>query len=212
MVTMPLRRACSVLVLGLGALLSAAPAGSAAPVADVAAFLAPAAECAGARRSPAELAALLVAPPGILREGMAGVAVATPAPPPPLAGLPADAATADAVAATARVALACLNAGDFPRLFALFSDHYLWGVWGGFAGPDAPEAVVAAGVRGLATPVPRPVEQQIALIMVDDVRVLPDGRVLATVVTSAGSARVTFVRVGERYLIEWVFALPEQEA
>ncbi len=139
---------------------------------------------------------------------MDGTQVATPTL--PEGGSPADAATVDLVTATAREGVACLNAGDFSRLFSLYSDQYLLAVWGGVDGPDLSDDAIAARIQALSSPVPQPKDEQLVLIAVEDVRILPDGHVLATVINNRGGSRTNFVKVGDRYLIDWAYALPNE--
>jgi hypothetical protein len=167
-----------------------------------------AAACTVEPRSLEYLAALLKAAPGLIRSGMQGTPVATPTL--PERGSPADAATVGLVTATAREAVACHNAGNFPRLSALYSDHYLVAAWGGAAGANLSDEEIAARIEMLATPIPVPEEHQLALVAVEDVRVLPDSRVLATVINSHGQSRTIFIKSGDRYLIEWAYALPDE--
>lgn len=88
------------------------------------------------------------------------------------AGDPADQETVAAVTATVVELAACLNAGDFLRYFALFTDDYFRGVVEEF-GPLPEEEFAAFG----ATPQALPAENRAAILAVVDVRVLADGRV-----------------------------------
>lgn len=112
-------------------------------------------------------------------------------------GVPAAAATAAAVTATARQLYACVNAGDFGRYLALFSDEAIRrsGTLSGIAA-----AIVADG--DAAEPEPREVRQHFAGLF--HARVLPDGRVAA--IAPPGllgvASRFDFIRVGERWLID----------
>jgi copper transport protein len=89
-------------------------------------------------------------------------------------GKPADAATAQAIAATARELVACSNAGDILRRLGLYSDERLR-----FAYPDGPTKALEAIAK---TPLPLGLADRVALVSVEDVRQLPDGRVSARVI------------------------------
>ena len=134
---------------------------------------------------------------------------ATPAAPPVLGaaglptGTPADPETAAAIAAAARELIACVNAGDFLRAFALFNDAYLRSTTG-------PEVMSQQLYDLFATPAPRTPERQIILVAVRDPRLLPDGRAgaLVTVIdpTTTTQGEMTsfliFVRSGDRWLLD----------
>jgi hypothetical protein len=86
-------------------------------------------------------------------------------------GTPADLELGAAMEATVRTWLACQNAGEQLRAWALFSDGYLVRLLSRHGGtPDA----------SLATPAP-PAEDAATLLEVRDERILPDGRSGATV-------------------------------
>ena len=102
-------------------------------------------------------------------EVSAGEGVTLPVP----LGEPADAETAEAINATARELLACLNAGDLPRVSALFTDAAV----GPTLGP-AP-----ADPSGLERePEPLESEARTRLIAITDESLLDDGRAAAFVV------------------------------
>jgi uncharacterized cupredoxin-like copper-binding protein len=90
---------------------------------------------------------------------------------------PADNDTVEAVTATYRELVACLNAGDYVRVYALYTDDYL-------------RRHFAEGARQLenfqATPVPE--DERIGLISVASVQLLDDDRVVARVETLDPSA------------------------
>ena len=88
-------------------------------------------------------------------------------------GEPVDEATRAAVAATARELVACSNAGDILRRLALYSDDRLR-----FAYPDGPTRALEMMAE---SPVPLSLAERVALVSVDDVRRLDDGRVGARV-------------------------------
>jgi copper transport protein len=88
-------------------------------------------------------------------------------------GAPADEATIAGVTATARELVACSNAGDILRRLALYSDSRLR-----FAYPEGPTRALEAIA---AEPLPLALDQRVALLGVQDVRLLDDGRVSARV-------------------------------
>lgn len=158
----------------------------------------PASQCAIGPRTIASLQQLAGTP-------TAAAATATPslAAVGTLAGAPADPATIAAVTATYRELAACLNAGDYRRIFALYTDAYVTRLLRR-TGLDL--------AQFQATPDPnRP--QTTAFVSVQDVRVLPDGRVAARVETfdpRAGRVVVDalLIREGDRYLINQEDAVP----
>jgi hypothetical protein len=149
-----------------------------------------------APRSPAAIAGLL-----------AGPAIATPAattggttlPP----GEPVDAATRQAIADVVHHWLACENAGEPLRAWALFSDGYLYRLLSRQVGTT--EKSLAA----LATPAPL-AEATSALQEIRGERLLPDGRLGATVVITYRSVPMpktfffVFTRSGDRLLIDGI--------
>jgi hypothetical protein len=113
------------------------------------------------------------------------------------AGAPADPATIAAVTTTYQQLVACLNAGDYLRLYALYTDAYVI-------------RIVQHGqltqAQLQATPDPRR-PPMTALVGLRDVRMLPDGRVAAQIETADPRAgRVVIdailVRTGDRYQID----------
>lgn len=113
-------------------------------------------------------------------------------------GEPADDATIQAVTETYRQLVACLNAGDYLRIYALYSDDYLRRTLG--EREEEPETL-------LATPSPSE-EGGTALVGVRDVRVIEGERVAARIETfdpSPGAITVTdaiLVAEGDRFLID----------
>ena len=100
----------------------------------------------------------------------------TPAPEEPpdateTGGEPADEATRAAITATARELVACSNAGDILRRLALYSDDRLR-----FAYPDGPTRALEMIAK---SPLPLAEAERVALVSVEDVRQLADGRVSA---------------------------------
>jgi copper transport protein len=88
-------------------------------------------------------------------------------------GDPVDDATRAAVAATARELVACSNAGDILRRLALYSDDRLR-----VAYPDGPTRALEMIAK---SPLPLAETEQVALVSVEDVRHMADGRVSARV-------------------------------
>ena len=121
----------------------------------------------------------------------------TPVPPGPV-----DATTLDAITDTVRQAIACQNAGDVLREFALYTDAFLARY---FASPGAlSERDIATAVA--TDPRPVPVDEQLTFADLRDARRLEDGRVRAIVVTEGTGGpfndRLTFVQDGGRWLID----------
>lgn len=90
-------------------------------------------------------------------------------------GEPADPATVAAVTATVRRFVACANARDVGRMYALVSDAFLRQSFGNQPTTEAVAAYLAA------TPPARPADQRTELVAVRSVRVLADGRIGALV-------------------------------
>src|SRR5215218_8912319 len=88
-------------------------------------------------------------------------------------GAPVDEATRAAIAGTARELVACSNAGDILRRLALYSDDRLR-----FAYPDGPTRALETIAE---TPLPLAEAERVALVSVEDLRQLADGRVSALV-------------------------------
>ncbi|CAA9554196.1 MAG: hypothetical protein AVDCRST_MAG19-1079 [uncultured Thermomicrobiales bacterium] len=153
--------------------------------------------CTVAPRSADELIAIWSAPAATPPPGSAA-ATSTPAP----AGEPADAATVAGITATARELVARANAGDFARLLALYTDALAAGFG---PPPDQAEAEVRAALA--QPPVPVPPEARQTLQGVSDVRVLPDGRVAASLAVGDPTTPappdtfLVFARVGDRWLV-----------
>jgi ketosteroid isomerase-like protein len=120
-------------------------------------------------------------------------------------GEPAGDAEVEAVNATVRELVACLNAADFRRVYALYTEDYLAM---NFAGEQAEVAE--------ATPEPTESATENALVGVSDVIVLEDGRVGAQVeLVSADNLQTTvFVvleNVGDRWLIDDLTPLESED-
>ena len=89
----------------------------------------------------------------------------------PPEGQPADPETVDAVVATAIEVVACFNAGDLPRAFALYSDNLIEDFASADPLPQEEFDVMAA------TPAAAPEDQRSSILAVRDVVLLDDGRV-----------------------------------
>src|SRR5262249_46542247 len=132
-------------------------------------------ECTVAPRTIDELQALFALP------ATPAAAPTNPTPGTLPAGTPVDAATAAAVTSAIREFIACVNAGDFWRQMAMYSDRYVQAYLQAYLNP-------AVGVSQeiydhYATPQPAESAHQMALIGVGEIVQLPDGRV-ATIVTA----------------------------
>jgi hypothetical protein len=152
--------------------------------------------CAVAPRSPAAIASLLDGP-----------AIATPAattggetlP----KGEPVNAATRQAIRETVRHWLACENAGEPLRAWALFSDGYLYRLLSRQAG------TTAASLTALATPAPTTAPTA-TIEEISGERLLPDGRLGATVEITYQSVPMPktffffFVPESDRLLIDGI--------
>jgi hypothetical protein len=102
---------------------------------------------------------------------------ATPFAPP--SGEPADEETVSAITATVRESVACRNAGDYARMLVFFTPNMLAELYGSPATVD-PE--VLQGVQEGPRAVPEP--RRLRLDAIEEVAMLPDGRVGAVVETS----------------------------
>jgi hypothetical protein len=126
-------------------------------------------------------------------------------------GEPADAETAAAVLETLREGVACINAGEYLRILALYSDNVVREGVGGLG--DQVEAVYDE----LATPAPPTEAERTEIIEVQGVVVPPDGRVAALVVgddrSDADPASPTlfvFVEQDGRWLIDAFIETPDE--
>lgn len=130
-------------------------------------------------RSAAALAALASTPVASPATA-AGPATASPAAFPP-SGVPADAQTTQRVVLTVQVAIACHNAGDFARMFTLYSDNYVRSLLSEAAAQTQlpPEAMAIL----LGTPQALPSTEWRGIQAIGEVDKLPDGRVSVLVIT-----------------------------
>ena len=126
-------------------------------------------------------------------------------------GMPVDNPTRVAVTMTIMQAIACENAGDVPRMLALFTPERAERFFSGPRGFDA-DAVEATAEAG-ASPVSA--DRQIALLAIGDPEMLSDGRVGATVRTAVGQTEyedyLFLADAGDgRWLIDGSVALNDQ--
>ncbi|MGH2557571.1 MAG: hypothetical protein ACRDJH_00795 [Thermomicrobiales bacterium] len=133
--------------------------------------------------------------------------------PGPAEGTPADAATIEDVVATYTEAIACQNAGNFARTYALYSDDFVRRILGGASVQLGVDPALVAVVIGTPTTVP-PMEWT-AIVARGAVEMLSDGRASAVFVTvkvqdagNSDAARprvVFFVKQDGRWLIDGTF-------
>jgi hypothetical protein len=97
----------------------------------------------------------------------------------PPTGTPADETTRAAVTATVRESIACANGGELLRGLALYTDQFLANQLVGPNGITQENMVLLASTPPAAVPT----ADQLSLVGVQDVILLSDGRVGATVVT-----------------------------
>lgn len=168
----------------------------------------PGSDCTVVARTPAALAEIVTAD-DIARS----TPVAQPAPYTRPNGTPADAQTVAGITATIRQLVACVNAGDFMRFLALFSDDAVRRYSASLGLPLKPD-------DKLLTPNPT-LNTQVALGPIDDVLVLADGRVSALAHLPSqerGSGgkdldlQIIFVRQGDRWLIDELFPIAPASA
>ena len=99
-------------------------------------------------------------------------------------GVSVDATTRAEVTATVTMLIACVNAGDVLRAFALYEDAYL-------ARLVDPEEALSAEIANeivvsFATPVVVPTEERTTLIGLPVIRLMADGRVAVVTETNGG--------------------------
>lgn len=202
-----MRRSLTVPVsLALVAMLSL-PVVAGAQGASPAAELGPpsASECRVAPRSEAEIQALSGTPSAEAANPAATVPIALPK------GTPVDAATRTEIERTLREVIACAKAGDVARLLALYSDEAVRRyVLAGASVPIVPGQPPSGTGQRPATP---PATADLTPV-VQEARLLPDGRVAALVTSVAPGSRaqvVVFVKKGARWVIDEVHELATPE-
>lgn len=117
------------------------------------------------------------------------------------AGEPVDQATVEAVTATVTTALNCRNAGDFTRVYTLFSDRLIGQVLGN---RDTVPPEIIAALQQAPQRVRPPF--RVNLVELSGAVLLPDGRVGAVVVTANATHAYTdflaFVNEDGSWLID----------
>jgi hypothetical protein len=121
-------------------------------------------------------------------------------------GQPADEATVAEITAAVRQFIACINAGDYARLLALYSDRAIAEI---VLAPIGGQATAQEILDSLGAPQVLPDDQRTVLIRIEEVRVLPDGRVAALIFGDdrsnprpPGPALVYFVEIEGRWLVD----------
>jgi len=143
-----------------------------------------------------DFAALPSATPGSLASELGGSPVAQPTV--PRGGDPASPTIIAGIEGAIREQVACANTGDIRLITALWTDDYFRQTFGGADLTFVLEA----------TPVP-PNSPASMPEEIENVRVLPDGRVTAVTRTEVGTARAVFVEVGGRFLLDGIEELTE---
>lgn len=115
------------------------------------------------------------------------------------AGQPADDETVGEIEAVVRESVACVNANDPMRSFALFTGRYLRERFGGDNGDDIGHLL--ASLTREASPAPE--ADRLSIVSVEDVVFLEDGRVHATVRTENANDRFTDRLIFERADAGW---------
>ncbi|HEY7031771.1 MAG TPA: hypothetical protein VH482_10605 [Thermomicrobiales bacterium] len=179
------------------------PAAVAAQEASPVAELGPpsASECVVQPRSEAEIAALSGTPTATEKGNEASAPMELPE------GTQVDEATQAAIEQTLREVVACAKAGDVARLLALYSDEAIRR----FVLANEPVPIVPGQPSGETgtRPATPPANADVTPV-VQEARMLPDGRVAALVTSVAPGSRaevVIFVQSGERWVIDEVHPL-----
>ena len=134
--------------------------------------------------------------------------VASPTPAVPPTGEPADDQTVADINDAWREFIACVNANDFPRIFALISDDKLRRDFV----IDLATGATEDDLLGFFTATPVALEPAVSapFIPLQDLRVLDDGRVAAVGPGETGQGEVLiFVEEGDRWLVDDQFDLPQ---
>jgi hypothetical protein len=122
--------------------------------------------------------------------------------PEPGNGVPAEDEVVAGVTETVRMAVACANANDPLRSYALFTDRYLAERFG----PDYPDDLGSLFAALSREPSPADEADRLSLVEIRDVTALDADWVEAVVVTEHREARfvdrLVFQLVGERWLID----------
>lgn len=157
-----------------------------------------AADCRAAPRPLADFDAIAAATPlsfpEVLRRAESRNRIGTP----PAGGVPADPATVAGVTAAVEQLYACLLTVDLRRYASLLTDENFRR---NFAGLD-PRVVSA-------TPTPNSTRLPLALSQIEEVQVLPDGRVAVEIRAERGRSLSIFVEANGRYLLDVGFELAD---
>jgi hypothetical protein len=168
--------------------------GAATPIPDVAFVSAD--DCRAAPRPLADFEAIAAATPlsyvEVLRRARSQNRVGTPSP----GGVPADPAVVAGVTDAIEQVFACLLTGDFARYASLLTDENFRRTFGGLD----PRAA-------LATPNPTSLEVPVPLSQIEEVLVLPDGRIAVRTQRERGPSLSIFVESNGRYLLDGGFEL-----
>lgn len=130
-------------------------------------------------------------------------------------GKPADSSVAAAIVSTYLEATACTNVGDFARAYSLYTDDYVQTMMFSASLATGLDPMLIA--VALSTPVTAQVSHLTAIVSIENVQQLSDGRVSAHIVTKpAGEAAtssndpsvVVFARQGDRWLIDEILPAP----
>jgi hypothetical protein len=97
----------------------------------------------------------------------------------PIVSMTAPMEAEEVVLATMRIYLACVNAGDLPRVFTMVSDAYLAQLQQQAGLPPLTDTIY----QQLGTPVPLSDIQMIRIQALSDVQAQPDGSIRAQIVT-----------------------------
>ena len=158
-------------------------------------------ECTVAPRSLEELQRLHAAP------ATPAAASASPTPVALPTGAPVDAATAEAVTAAVRQFVACLNAGDYWRQLATYSDRFVQIFLQAYLDPAT--GVTQEIYDAYATPRPPDPSLQAGLLEIGPIVQLPDGRVAVAAVADVPGDDAPprqsifyFVKNGDRWQID----------
>lgn len=119
-------------------------------------------------------------------------------------GEPADQVVIDGVTRTVRESVACRNAGDFARAYALLSDDMLRHLFG-------QETLIPPEVQALLADRQRVSKSaRLAIVSLSDFTIYPDGRASAVVVTENTAHvfrdQLLLVNTDDRWLIDAVIA------
>lgn len=126
-----------------------------------------------------------------------GTPAATPSPPDE--GVPADDHVQEVITETVIIYVACVNASDLSRIAALMTDDFFHLFFAG---------ITTENITALETAPPLPREQWATVEAVTDIHILPDGRVSARVLGKGTDTLLIFRKLGDRYLVDYIYNLP----